>query len=99
MTDTNTAAKHTVAGAEFIACCILVDCEGETPYLASREASDEPQLYDTTDDARIDAFWIERENGAKCKVVPILRGSPSWMGGLDHIPGVKRRDAVSVFEE
>jgi hypothetical protein len=81
---------------EIIALCLLVDCDRPAPYIASRDDTDEPKLYDVDYDAFSD---IEdyREQGVKCRLIPILRhtsrprGAPSWMHGLDFVPGVKNQ--------
>lgn len=58
--------------SEPIAFCILIDCDGAAPYIAGREDTDEPQLYDADYDARLDAREYEQELGVKCRAIPIF---------------------------
>jgi hypothetical protein len=94
------------SNSELIAFCVLIDCDSAAPYIASREETDAPQLYGADYDALIEAAEYERELSVKCRLIPILRranrerelasgprGAPSWMHGLDVVPGVKCRGA------
>jgi hypothetical protein len=73
--------------SEIIALCLLVDCDGVAPYIACREDSDEPQLYDVDYDAMYDIQDYEAR-GLKCRIIPILRhpnrrGAPLTRRGTD----------------
>jgi hypothetical protein len=65
-----TTASNT---SELVAFCLLIDCDGAAPYIASSEETDAPQLYDADYDALIEAAEYQRELGVKCRVIPILR--------------------------
>jgi hypothetical protein len=58
--------------SEVIALYLLVDCDGAAPYIACREDSDEPQLYDVDYDAMYDIQAYE-SRGLKCRLITILR--------------------------
>jgi hypothetical protein len=79
--------------SEIIALCLLVDCDGATPYIACREDSDEPQLYDVDYDAMYDIQDYEAR-GLKCRIIPILR-HPNRRGPLE----MHRLDIPEGFTE
>jgi hypothetical protein len=68
--------------SEIIALCLLVDCDGVAPYIACREDSDEPQLYDVDYDAMYDVQEYEAR-GLKSRIIPILRHRSRH--GLDFV--------------
>lgn len=82
--------------SEIIALCLLVDCDGIAPYIACREDSDEPQLYDVDYDAMYDIQDYEAR-GLKCRIIPILRHPNRH--GLDLVTTTDCAAAPTDFNE